>query len=58
MAAKIIGNPQKTFLELTEDTKIRDAGDRYPARLSFLLSENRKLGRIELINRYYTPIFR
>jgi hypothetical protein len=49
MTAKIKGNPQKTFSELIEDTKIRDAGDRYPARLSFLLSENRKLGRIELI---------
>ena len=58
MAAKMKGNPQKTFRELVEDTKIRDAGDRYPARLSFLLNENKKLGRIELIQVPEKPLLK
>lgn len=48
MNAKIQGKKERTFRELIEDTEIRDTGDRYPARLSFLLEENRKRDRIQL----------
>lgn len=46
----------KTFSELIEDTEIKDTGAKYPARLSFILRENRELGRIELIEGVYKPI--
>jgi len=50
MDAKILGKEERTFRELIEDTEIRGTGDRYPARLSFLLRENAKLGTINRIN--------
>jgi hypothetical protein len=53
MNAKIQGKKERTFRELIEDTEIRDTGDRYPARLNFLLNENTKLGTI---NRIDTPL--
>ena len=50
-AAKIRGESHRTFSELMDDTGIE-----HPAALSYMLSENRKLGRIKLIEGSVNPI--
>jgi len=55
--ALIVAEPTyRTFSELIEDTEIRDTGNIYPARLSFILNENTRLGRIKMIEGIDKPI--